>query len=238
MKRFWTCLIAVLVLTSCTPVEDFGPDRTKASSTRRSQDRGRRSGGPAQEINSVPGPDVLRFTKDESSYLAYAINPIDLTEPPDVIEQQRAVNAQAASARTLRISKHLFLMQHGPGSNGTGCLVRYKNTGSTLNEYWMENGIAVDFLQSKHPTAKNIRKNIAEGTYVEEIGTFDDEVLQVLCNRGQPRVLDFISRYKEADDALVDGRRRGRGARRVSATIAACAHHVDAVLEIVSSRPS
>ena len=35
------------------------------------------------------------------------------------------------------------------------------------------------FLLSKHPTAKNISKNVAEGTYVV-INTFDDEVFQVL----------------------------------------------------------
>ncbi len=61
----------------------------------------------------------------------------------------------------------------------------------------MENGIAVDFLQSKHPTAKNIRKNIAEGTYVE-IGTFDDEVFQVLSEiADNPAYWILISRYKK-----------------------------------------
>ena len=42
----------------------------------------------------------------------------------------------------------------------------------------MDNGAAVDFVESKHPTAKDIHKNKAEGRYVA-IDTFDDEVFQI-----------------------------------------------------------
>jgi hypothetical protein len=178
MKTFCT-LVAVLVLTSCTPVEDFGPYWNKGFVDPALAGSWKKIGRPGQEINSVPGPDVLRFTQDASSYLAYAINPIDFTKPADVIEQQRVVNAQAVSARTLQIGKHRFLMHREPRGNANGYLVRYDIHDGTLDEYWIENGIALDFLLSKHPTAKNIKKNVAEGDYVV-IGTFDDEVFRVM----------------------------------------------------------
>jgi len=67
----------------------------------------------------------LRFTRNGSSYSAQEINPIDQTAEPDVIEEQKAVNAQVMSARTLRIGKHLFLMQRDPGGQGKGTIQRY-----------------------------------------------------------------------------------------------------------------
>jgi len=179
MKRFSTCLAAVLVLTSCTPVEDFGPYWDKGFVDPALAGSWKKLVRPREEIDAALGPDVLRFVRDDSSYLEYGIDPIDLTKPPEVIEQQKAVNLQPMSARTLRISRHLFLMQRAPGGKGEGCIVRYDIRGDTLDEYWIENGSAVDFLLSKHPTAKNIRKNVDEGTYVV-IGTFDDEVFRVL----------------------------------------------------------
>jgi hypothetical protein len=179
MKRFCTCLIAVLVLTSCTPVEDFGPYWDKGFVDPALEGSWKKLGLPGEEIDDIPGADMLKFTKDGSSYLEYDINPIDLTATAADIEQRKADNAQAMSARTLRIGKHLFLMQREPGGKGKGYLVRYDVKRGTLDEYWIDNDAAVDFLLSKHPTAKNIKKNVAEGTYVV-IGTFDDEVFQVL----------------------------------------------------------
>jgi hypothetical protein len=187
----------VLVLTSCTPVEDFGRYWDKGFVDPALEGSWKKMGLPGQEMNGIPGPDVWRFTKDDSSYLQYGINPIDLAEPPDVIEQKKAVNAQPLSARTLRIGKHLFLMQRAPGGKGEGMIVRYDIRGDTLDEYWIENGIAVDFLLSKHPTAKNIRKNVAEGTYVV-IGTFDDEVFRVLSEiADNPAYWILNCRYKK-----------------------------------------
>jgi hypothetical protein len=50
---------------------------------------------------------------------------------------------------------------------------------TTLQEYWIENSRAVAFLAINYPDAKNIRRNVGEGSYVV-IGTFDDEVFKVL----------------------------------------------------------
>jgi hypothetical protein len=43
----------------------------------------------------------------------------------------------------------------------------------------MDNGAVLEFLKAKHPTARNIKRNVGEGEYVV-IDTFDDEVFQVL----------------------------------------------------------
>jgi hypothetical protein len=69
-------------------------------------------------------------------------------------------------------------MSRDPGVP-TGILQRYDVEGDLFQEYQISNGPAVDFLEAKHPTARNIHKNKSEGSYVV-IDTFDDEVFQVL----------------------------------------------------------
>ena len=225
MKKFCTCLVAVLVLTSCTPVEEFGPYWDKGFADPALEGSWKKLGLPGEDIDGIPGADVLQFTKDGSSYLAYMINPIDLTKPADEIEQQKADNAEAMSARTLRIGKHLFLMQRGPGGRGKGYLVRYEIKRGTLDEYFIDNGLAVDFLLSKHPTAKNISKNVAEGTYVV-INTFDDEVFQVLSEiADKPAYWNLQCQVQESP--LMHGS-RGAAATLALAmtTVAGCSHRV------------
>jgi hypothetical protein len=46
-------------------------------------------------------------------------------------------------------------------------------------EYTIDNGTAIDLLEAKYPTARNIHKNKSEGSYVV-IDTFDDEVFRIL----------------------------------------------------------
>jgi hypothetical protein len=197
MKRFCTCLAAVVVLSSCTPVEDFGSYWGKGIVDPALEGSWKKIGLPGQEMDSIPGPDLWRFTRDDSSYLQYGINPIDPAAAPGDIEQQKADNAQALSSRTLRIGKHRFLMQREPGGKGTGYLVRYDVKGDTLEEYWIDNGLGVDFLLAKHPTAKNIHKNVAEGEYVV-IDTFDDEVFRVLSEiADNPAYWILNCRYKK-----------------------------------------
>jgi hypothetical protein len=179
MKRLWPCLVAVLALSSCTSVEDFGLYWDKGFIDPALQGSWKKLVLPGQDPDEIPGPDLLRFTRNGSSYSLRGINPIDQTAEPDIIEQQKAVNDQLMSARTLRIGKHLFLMQRDPGGQGDGLIHRYDVQRGTLREYWMNNGAAVDFLEAKHPTAKNIKRNVGEGEYVV-IDTFDDEVFGVL----------------------------------------------------------
>jgi hypothetical protein len=180
MKRLWPCLVAALALSSCTSVEDFGLYWNKGFIDPALAGSWKKLVLPGQDPHEIPGPDLLRFTRSGSSYSFQGINPIDQTAEPDIIEQQKAVNDQPMSARTLRIGKHLFLMQRDPGGQADGLIERYEVQRGTLQEYWMDNGAAVEFLKAKHPTAKNIKRNVGEGEYVV-IDTFDDEVFRVLA---------------------------------------------------------
>jgi len=178
MKRFWPCLVAVFVLSSCTNVEDFGKYWDKGVIDPALEGSWKKQGLPGQDPHDIPGPDLWRFTKDGSMYSVKAIQPIDPNEAPDVIEQQKAANEETMSARTLRIGKHMFLMQVAPGER-KGMIERYEVQRGTLQEYYMNNAVVLEFLKAQHPTARNIKKNVAEGAYVV-IDTFDDEVFQVL----------------------------------------------------------
>ena len=197
MKRLWPCLAAILALSSCTGVEDFGLYWDKGFIDPALQGSWKKLGLPGQNSNDIPGPDLWRFTRNGSSYSLQGINPIDQTADPDVIEQQQAENDRPMSARTLRIGKHLFLIQRDPGGQGTGSIQRYDVQRGMLREYWMNNGAAVDFLEAKHPTAKNIKRNVGEGEYVV-IDTFDDEVFRVLSEIADDPAYWFLScQYKK-----------------------------------------
>jgi hypothetical protein len=198
MKRFWPWLVAVLALSSCTGVEDFGLYWDKGFIDPALEGSWRKLGLPGEDPNHMPGPDLWRFKRNGSSYSLQGINPIDQTAEPDIIERQKADNEQRMSARTLRVGKHLFLMQRDPGGQGkSSAIERYDVQRGTLREYWMNNGAAVDFLKAKHPTAKNIKRNVGEGEYVV-IDTFDDEVFRVLSEIADNPAYWFLNcRYQK-----------------------------------------
>jgi hypothetical protein len=179
MNRLCLSIVAVLCLSSCIGVEDFGRYWDKGFIDPALEGSWKKLGVPGQDLNSIPAPDLWRFTRNGTSYSLQGINPVDQTAAPDVIQQQKAENEAQRSARTLRIGKHLFLMQPNVDGQGMGVIERYDVQRGVLREYWINNGAAVDFLEAKHPTAKNIRRNDGEGEYVV-IDTFDDEVFQVL----------------------------------------------------------
>lgn len=82
-------------------------------------------------------------------------------------------------------------------SQGKGAIERYDARRGTLQEYFMNNGAAVDFLKAKRPTAKNITRNVGEGEYVV-IDTCDDEVFQVLSEiADNPAYWLLNCRYKK-----------------------------------------
>lgn len=179
MKRLWPCLAAVIVHASCTGVEDFGVYWDKGIVDPALAGSWKKVGLPGRDSNGVPGPDMLRFTRSGSSYAFQAINPIDQTEAPEDIERQKADNEARLSARTLPIGRHKLLMVRDAAGQGKDAIERYEVQRGTFREYIMNNGAGVEFLATKHPTAKNIRKNTGEGEYVE-IDKFDDEVFQIL----------------------------------------------------------
>jgi hypothetical protein len=192
-------MVAAVVQLACTPVDDFGQYWDKGFVDAALEGSWKKVAQPGVNPNDVPGADVLRFTRNGTSYSFQGINPIDPTLEPDVIAQIKAANEERLSARTLRIGKSLFLMERDPAGTGKndGVMVRYEVRRGRLREYWINNGDAVDFLKAKHPSAKNIRKNDAEGNYVV-IKSFDDEVFQVLSEIAEnPNYWFLICEYKK-----------------------------------------
>jgi hypothetical protein len=172
-------VVVLLLLSSCTPVDDFGAYWDKGFVDPALEGTWKKIGIPGQDLNATPGADRLLFTKDGPSYSWQAINPLDSTLSDDAAAQRRKDNDARLALRTLKIGNHLFFAARGPQGNRGGMLNRYEVQGDLLLEDFINNGTAVDFLEAKHPTARNIHKNKAEGRYVV-IETFDDEVFQIL----------------------------------------------------------
>jgi hypothetical protein len=192
-------MVAVVVQVSCTPVEDFGQYWDKGFVDPALEGSWKKQARPGENPSDIPSADMLRFTRNGTSYALQEINPIDPAAAPDVIEQQKADNDMRLSARTLRIGKARFLMQRDPAgiAKDASVMVRYEVRRGTLREYWINNGEAVDFLEAKHPTAKNIKKNDGEGEYVV-IKTFDDEVFKVLSEiADNPAYWVLMCEYKK-----------------------------------------
>jgi hypothetical protein len=179
MKKHILPVVAFLVLSSCTPVEDFGAYWDKGVLDPALEGRWQKIGIPGESIDSIPGADQLLFTKNGRSYSWQAINPIDSRLSADQAERRKKDNETRLDVRTLKIGNGVFIMSRGPAGTQTGILERYEIQGDLLLEYTLDNGVGVDFLEAKHPTARNIHKNKSEGSYVV-IDTFDDEVFQIL----------------------------------------------------------
>lgn len=180
LRRHLLPVIALLVLTSCTSVEDFGAYWDKGVVDPALNGRWQKMGLPGEPPNDTLGADTLLFTKGRGSYSLQMINPIDANLPPDVAAQQKKDNDTRLAARTLRIGRSRFFMIRDPGGQaGDGMLERYEIKGAMLLEYQMDNAVAVDLLEAEYPNARNIKKNVGEGRYVV-IETFDDEAFRVL----------------------------------------------------------
>jgi hypothetical protein len=179
MKKHGLPLVVVLLLASCTPVADFGAYWDTGFVDPAIEGTWKKIGIPGEALNSIPGADQLLFVKDGQSYSFQAINPLD--DPAlsaENVAQRRKDNDARSPVRTLKIGSHLFFMMRNPvGTQGT--MERYEIKGDLLLEYHVNNEAALDFLEAKHPTARNIAKNFGEGRYVV-IKTFDDEVFRIL----------------------------------------------------------
>jgi hypothetical protein len=179
MKRQILPVVAFLVLTSCTPVGDFGAYWDKGVVDPALEGRWQKIGIPGEPIDSIPGSDQLLFVKNGQPYSWQGINPIDSKLSAEQAERRKKDNEARLDAKTLKIGNSLFIMSRGPGGTPMGNLERYEIQGDLLLEFTMDNGPGVDLLEAKYPTARNIHKNKSEGSYVV-IDTFDDEVFRIL----------------------------------------------------------
>jgi len=206
MKKHILPVVAFLILSSCTPVEDFGAYWDKGVLDPALEGRWQKIGIPGEPIDSIPGADQLLFVKNGLSYSWQGINPIDTTLSADQAEQRKKDNDAPLDVRTLKIGNSVFIMARGPAGTQTGNLERYEIQGDLLLEYTIDNGTAVDLLEEKYPTARNIHKNKSEGSYVV-IDTFDDEVFQILSAMSGDAATywQLECRYRKIPLAATDG---------------------------------
>ena len=178
MKCAILAVLAALTVSSCMPVESFGAYWDKGIVDPALEGAWKKTGLPGERIDGIPGPDTLRFTRNGAAYLMQARNPIDPSAPSDVRAQQQADNDRQVAVRTLRTGNALLMMVRNPDAKVQGLIMRYDIQGTTLREYWIDNSRALAFLAMRPVEAKNIRRTDGGGFVV--IGTFDDEVFQVL----------------------------------------------------------
>ena len=178
MKRCLLGLLAILAMSACTPVDDFGSYWDKGSVDPGLEGSWKKVGLPGQKRDSVPGADMLRFAPDGGSYAVQGIN----------AGASKDENAARLTARSLRIGHGRFLMAR-PAGRSEGLIQRYEIEGNLLKEYAAVNGWAVEFLEAKHPEATSVTRNPGEGKYLV-IKQLDDEAFQIpLRDCRQPRLL-------------------------------------------------
>ena len=198
VRRHLLPIAACLLLAACTEVKDFGAYWDKGFVDPALEGTWKKIGLPGKKLNSTPGPDKLLFVKDGLSYAVQAINPIGRTLPDDVAAQRKNDNEGRITVRTLKIGKHLFVMAKGEEGTQDGTIERYEIQGHVLREYFLNNGAALDFLGTRHPTARNIGKNRGDGRYVV-INTFDDEVFRILSEIADDSAYwDLQCQYRKA----------------------------------------
>jgi hypothetical protein len=196
MKRLWLCLVAMLALASCINVEDFSVYWDKGVIDPTLAGTWKKVAPPGENPSNIPGPDVWRFTRDAGSYAVQFIEPIDPKATPDEIERLKADNEHRFSARTLAVGKSRFLMLRDPSGKGMAAAERYEVQRGTLRMYTPTEA-GLEFLTTKHSTAKNIKAN-SDGARFVAIHTFDDEVFQILSEMADNSAYWFpILEYKQ-----------------------------------------
>jgi len=158
---------ALLCLSACINVDDFGPYWNRASVDRRLiGDWKLVPASPDQTRGKGYGiGDVLRIAIKADAY--------ELTSFDDAGKQLDAPQ----TARTLAVGTYRFLAS-GPTR---GMMAPYRLDGRTLYMCHQLGPAMVDFIEAHYPNAVNIGKNRGEGSYIV-IKQFDDEVFQALAS--------------------------------------------------------
>ncbi|MCM3880109.1 MAG: hypothetical protein ND807_08380 [Vicinamibacterales bacterium] len=194
MKRHLLPLLGCFILWACTPVDDFGAYWLRGGVDPVLEGTWKKIGLPGErdDLTGIPGPDMMVFEKNGSSYSLHFVNP----------GASKEENEAAWTMRTLEIGKHGFMMMKGKADGSDGYLEQYEIHGDILDENVLENGAGVDWLKAKHPTAANIVKNTGEGSYVV-IKTFDDEVFRILSEIADDPVYWMMQcQYKKVESRI------------------------------------
>ena len=177
MKRLAWLVIAVLGLTSCTEVKDFGACWDRGIVDPALAGRWKKMAEPGYSLDNTSGVDTLLFVRDGSSYSLQMINPINGPLPAEVASERRASNEMRYTVRTLAIGHQTVgLLRFPPGPNQPdGLILRYEVKGGVLRHNNLSARAVFEWLQAKHPTSRNLSATTGQGAAVA-IDTFDDEV--------------------------------------------------------------
>jgi hypothetical protein len=198
VKRLAWPVIALLGLTSCTEVQDFGAYWDRGVVDPAVGGRWSKVAEPGYSLSSTPGADTLVFLRNGSSYSLQMISRIDATLPADVASRQRADNERRYTVRTLAIGRQTFFMVRLPPApqQQDGVIERYEIKGGVLRQYNLRADAAFEWLQARHPTARNITATTGQGATVV-IDRFDDEVFRLLSEIADDATYwDFIGQHR------------------------------------------
>jgi hypothetical protein len=197
MKRLLVCLAAVVVMSACVTVEDFGTYWNLGFADPALEGTWKNIGWSGE---SKPEPlATVRFTRAGDGYALQAIKAIDPAWSPERLALERAHGERLlpGSARSLKVGDATFLMLGGPGATGQ-MMVRYEMRGDMLSEYWIEHVRASEFLRQQHPPTKNITSNAGGLSDIISIRVFDDDVFQVLSElAAKPELWRLEGRYQK-----------------------------------------
>ena len=200
MKTRRWAVAALIALTSCTEVKHFGAYWDKGVVDPALAGRWNKMAEPGFSMSSTPGVYTYVFEKDGSSYSLRMINPIDPRLPADEAARQKADNETRYAVRTLTIGGHTFFMVKlppGPPGQQDGIVERYDISGGVLREYHMDARRTSEWLEAKHPTAKNISVTTGDGAQVT-IDTFDDDVFRLLSEvADDPKYWGLVERHRK-----------------------------------------
>jgi hypothetical protein len=197
MRRLVLPLLAVVLLSSCITVDDFGAYWDKGFVDPALAGTWKMIGIAGQPPDRTLGTDQLRFTKNGRSYSLQTINPIEKGLTADEAAEQATNNEVRLEVRTLTIGKHAFLMQRPQEGEQDGILQRYEVRGGVLRQYIMNFAAGLEFMAAKHPAARNITSHDVDAHFID-IQTFDDEVFQILSEIADvPRYWILNNQYKK-----------------------------------------
>ena len=153
--------------------------------------RWKKIGLSGEPINSIPGPDLVVFTKSGTSYSLQVTNPVD--DPalnPGARAQRVKDNNIRFEAKTLRLGGRNFLMVRAGDASERGAIERYEIKGDVLDHWWLLPAAAKEWLEAKHPNVQGIKPFLGSFVTIEKL---DDEVVGILAETLNDRSLWILS---------------------------------------------